>query len=223
MRTAHHSVQSAGNGWHKANDIRQMNPMVLNDISILLVEKFDQAGHGTATVANAVLFFGRHLGKCTAVTFNWLENTVIAESSCTVAFGKDNSLDLALKQVHFLTLQQGYSRAETGCTLGYPLKFLQYLIDVGLAIMPWSGIARRVNTGFTIQGINLKSGIVAKAVITIMLLDIKCLHFGISFDKIGGFGYIFMATNVGKTKYFVAFTYHLTQFLELVRIVRRKN
>ena len=89
--------------------------------------------------------------------------------------------------------------------------------------MTWSGIACRIDTRFTIQGINFQSRVIAEAIIAVMFLDITGLHTGIFFDEIGSFWDILMASDVGKAQYFVTVAQHLTQLLQLVGIVGCKD
>ena len=184
---------------------------------------FHEAGDSAAAVADAVLVLGRHLGKGTAVTLDGLENAVVAEATRAVALGKDNALDLSLEQVHLVTLQQGYSGAETSRAIADSIEFFQHFVNIGLAVMTWSGITCRVNSRLTIKGINFQSSVVAEAVITVMLLDIAGLHLGIFLDGMAGFGNILMASDVGQTQNFIGIAQHLTQLLQLVCIVGGKN
>lgn len=62
-----------------------------------LTKKLHQAGDSTATVTDAVLILGRHLGEGTTVTLNRLEDAVIAKASSAVALGENNTLDLTLE------------------------------------------------------------------------------------------------------------------------------
>ena len=119
-----------------------MNPMLLNKL-LLTVEKFHQAGDSTATVADAVLFLRRHLGKSAAVTLERLENAIVAKTTLSTALGKNHTLDLAFEHVHFIALQQSNGGAETGSPLGNAQHPEKHLIDIGLAVMARACKARR--------------------------------------------------------------------------------
>ena len=109
--------------------------------SLMAIEKGNQAGHGTATVADAVLVLRQHLCKGAAVTLNRLENAVVAEASSAVTLGENDALDLAFKQMHFIALQQDYSSAKTSGALAHTLQLGQHFVDVGLAVMSRTSIA----------------------------------------------------------------------------------
>ena len=116
-----------------------------------------------------------------------------------MTLGKDNTLDLTLKHVHLITLQQGDGGAETGRAFGHAGKFPEHLVDVGLTVVTWAGISCRVNARFTVKGINFQASVVAETVITVMLLDIACLHLGIALDVVGSLGDILMGFAVLMT------------------------
>ena len=101
-----------------------------------------------------------------------------------MALGENNALDLTLKHVHLVALQQSNGGAETGGAVVDSIEFFQHFINVGLAIMARTGIACRVHTGFAAQGIDFQSRVVAEAVIAVMLLDVAGLHLGIALGHV---------------------------------------
>ena len=190
---------------------------------LLGVEVGDQAGDGAATVADAVLVLGRHLGESAAITLDGLEYAVVAEATSAVALGEDDALDLSLEQVHLIALQQDDGGVETGGAIVDSIEFFQHLVDVGLAVVTRPGIACRVHPRLATQGVNLQPRVVAEAVITVVFLDVTGFDLGITLDIVGSFGNILVTTYVGQTEHLVTVAEHLPQLLQLVGVVGSKN
>ena len=82
-----------------------------------------------------------------------------------------------------------------------------------------SGITRGVNSRCSVQCCNLKSGIIGKTVIAVMLLDVTGFLEGVSLKSIGCLGDIFVAVYVIQREHLEAVTQYLAYLVQFVCVI----
>ena len=138
-----------------------------------------------------------------------------------MALGEDAAIHTTLKQMLLAVLDQADDSAEVGGALlqGHIGHQTQHLVDVALAVVSHAAIACAHHTRLAAQGINLKTRVVAEAVVAIMLLDILGLETRVALDGGGCLGNLLVTVDVGQAQHLVVAAHDLAQFLQLMGIV----
>ena len=90
---------------------------------------------------------------------------------------------------------------ETSLTVILVLHFRKQFLHVSFRVMPLtSGISGRINSGCTVQSLNLKACIIGETVKTIILIYILCLQCCITLQRICCFRDIGMAVYIIKAQ-----------------------
>ena len=82
-----------------------------------------------------------------------------------------------------------------------------------------AGITRGVNSRCSVQCCNLKSGIIGKTVIAVMLLDVTGFLEGVSLKSIGCFWNIIVAVDVIQREHLEAVSKYLADLLQFVCVI----
>ena len=105
------------------------------------------------------------------------------------------------------------------------LQFVQQAMDIGLGIMTLAVAvhlpeACREDTRSTVEGLDLESGIIGKAIETIVVMHVACLLQCVALQCGSRLGDVLMAAYFGKPLYQESLAQYLPHFLQLVGIVR---
>ena len=171
-------------------------------------------------MGNGVLCFRTHFGKCEAGSLIGHEYRIVAESGATVWSGRYVAFNATFKKFHTAVATcESYDRNKTCRTVGLAPELLQQQFCIGFRIMPGTGVTGRSHSGFASEGIYHQAGIVGNAVDPVMVFNITGFYFGISGEGVGCFGYIIVATYVGKPFYIEAVAQYLSYFRQFMGIV----
>ena len=84
-------------------------------------------------------------------------------------------------------------------------------------------VACGVNSGCSVKGFYLKSGVIGKTVITVMLFDVTGFLQGVILKGITGLGDILVTAYVIQRKHLKAITEYLAYLFQLVGVIGGKN
>ena len=84
-------------------------------------------------------------------------------------------------------------------------------------------VAGGVNSGCSAKGLYLKSGVIGKTVITIVLLYVTGFLQGVVLEGIAGFGDILMAVYVTERQHLKAVAKYLADLFKLMGVIGGKN
>ena len=171
-----------------------------------------------------VFLLGRQLGKGFIVAVGHKYGIVTETLGAT---GRVNNASVynAFKEPGLaVALNQGDYGAEAGAAVGLILHLLKQEVHIGQSIVPHTGSEPcRMYTGSTVQGINFKTGIVGKAIVTVTILDPTGFLNGIAFQCIGILGNVVVASYIVQGKYSDFISYYTPQFRKLVSVICGKN
>ena len=149
-------------------------------------------------MADGVFLVGIHLCKRAAVGFVGRKHAVVAKAHGAVAFSEYFAFHNALKQQCFVGLAQCYACAKLCRAVGDAVEIVQQQVDVVFAVAVVAGIACRVDTRSTVERRHFKPGVVGKAVVAVVLLDVVGFDFCVTLDGRGCFGNVVVAADVAQ-------------------------
>lgn len=169
-------------------------------------------------MADAVLGVGIHLGEAPVVAIG-AEDRVVAEACGALACREDFAFDFSFEEVFFVAEDEGDDGAEARPAVGVPLHFGEDFAHVGFGVLGFACIAGGIDSGASAEGVDFKPGVVGKAVVAVVLLDVASLLEGIAFEGILFLGDVFVAADFGKGDDLVTAPEHAADFFQLVGVV----
>ncbi len=151
------------------------------------VQELLQGLHGAAAVADGVLCGLVHLGEG-EVAADRTEDGIVAEASGAALLGDDFAIDTALEEILLPVQDEGDDGFEAGLAVGHTLQFRHHLPDIVLEAACGACIAGGIDTGASVQRLDFQTGVVGKAVDTILVVDIFRFLSGVTQQRISRFG-----------------------------------
>ena len=137
----------------------------------LMSQESCQFLYGTSTVADGILHFASHFSECLRMSF-WTKNGIIAKTCSSTSLLDYLPFHDTFEDMLFTVLEhQRNDRAEPGSSVCHSFHFVQQSGHIGFAVMSLSaGIACAVDTGSSVQGLDLQSRVVGKDVHLIFII-----------------------------------------------------
>ena len=191
----------------------------------LFAEEFYEFLYCAASVADGVFFVCIHLGEGAAVGFVGLENWVVAKSAVAMLFGEDMSFHTAIENVEFAIQNQCHGSAEARCAFlhRHALHLIKHFTHICFTVVPGTSISGTIHAWFTAQRINFKTGVVAEAVVAVVIFYEASLLLSVAFNGGASFGNIVVAIDVGQTQDAEFLANHAADFLQLMGVVGCEN
>ena len=187
-----------------------------------LSKMLDQLLHGTCAVRVVVLDIHAKLCERLVVALRHKDRVVAESLGALLLLGYSSFNDTLKQRIVAAVSLSGKTDdgAELRAAVVHTLKSVQQFLHVSLRVVVGTlGITCRMYTRLASKRRHLKTRVVGKAVVAIVVDDVACLLYGVALKCVGCLGYVDVASNVVKRQYLEARAEDRAYLLKLVLVV----